>query len=339
GQFGVDSLFSFHVSNLIIHMVCAWLVFIMLRKLTQNKYIAGFFAVLCSPFAFMGFIAFTKEFSKAINLKMARLFLFLSAVPIIALIIVGTSSPVFYSTIAFTALNAIIVIQFQIKMIKLSLGKMRNRLAMTLTGELLALASLGFALLVIVSYQIGIRPEVFFFIATTMLTTGFLVMFWAANDFPPFYEFDYKLNLEKLFVISEKDQSIIYEHDFSHEKEEGRDEARDQLFSGAITGIEEMLSAVTEGSGHEGKKRLSKIDQKGSFIFLEYGDHGGLPLIYALVVKKDFSSMSALLKTVRLQFEGYFNEILAHYDELKHKANTTELFNGFDIFIQTLTSS
>ncbi len=46
GQFGVHTLVPFHVSNLIIHVLCAWLVFVLLRKLTQNRHMAGFFAVL-----------------------------------------------------------------------------------------------------------------------------------------------------------------------------------------------------------------------------------------------------------------------------------------------------
>ncbi len=324
-------------------MVFGALVLVLARLLGFDRaapiWSAGFFAVLTSPFGFMGFIAFTSEFSKAINLKMARIFFFLSVVPVITLFIVGPTSPIFYATIACTALNAIFVIQFQVNLIKLSLGKMRNRLAMTLAGELVALASLGFAMLVQASYQLGIPPEIFFFTATTMLTSGFLVMFWAANDFPPFYEFDYKLNLEKLFVISEHDQLILYEHDFSRTAGQERDDARAQLFSGAIKGIEEMLSAVTNEHVNERQKRLSKIDQKGSYIFLEYGDRGGTPLIYALVVKKDLSSMSALLETIKHQFEGYFNEILAHYGELKSRSNVSDLFGNFDMFVQTLTST
>ncbi len=46
GQFGVASLFPFHATNLIIHILCAWLIFIVLRRLTIARGMAVFFALL-----------------------------------------------------------------------------------------------------------------------------------------------------------------------------------------------------------------------------------------------------------------------------------------------------
>src|SRR5271157_1084167 len=227
----------------------------LLRKL-------GYTLALLSPFGFMGFIAIP-EFHRIINVKAAWILLALSTTPIIVLFVDGTHSPLFPPAIIFTALNAYYLVQFQVKMIRISLGSIRKKITLTFVGELIALSSLAFAVNVGLENAATGSIETTFFIGVGILTTGFLIMFIAANDFPPFLEFDWRSNLRRLVIFDETSNAILFTRDFeSVPVSDERTAARDEIFPGGIAGIEKLVATVTG----DGSKNISRIDQEGSFI-------------------------------------------------------------------------
>jgi len=297
----------------------------------------GFFAIFLAPIGFMIFIII-KESARLINLKLARAITLASVTPIILLFLLGMQNLLFRLSIIITGLNAFFVIAYQLKLIRVSMGAIHHRVIQIFVGELLALSSLIFAANVVFSF-IPIPPETFFFIGIGLLSSGFLIMFWAANDFPPFYEFDWRANLQKLFIIDQKNSQFLYARDFSKKIDSAtsseakeRDKLRDDLFSGAIAGIENMLSTITDSS----KQKLSEINQGDAFILLEYGGKAPNLITFALVVKKDLSSLRHFLQTVKNQFESFFAGILKNLDTLELTGNTSRLFETFDIVVNSM---
>ncbi len=289
----------------------------------------GFTLGLLSPVGFMAFIAIP-EFNKIINVKAARILVGLSALPIVILFTLGSKSPFFPPMILFTGLNAYYLIQFQVKLIRISLGSIRRKLRLVLIGELVALSSIPFALTVGISGVSSISTP--FVIGICILTTGFLIMFVAANDFPPFLEFDWALNLRKLFIIDQNSNSILYAHNFEKViQSDDRAKSRDEMFSGGIAGIEKLIASVTGGE----RERITRIDQEDSIILLEYGKVG-ISIIYALVVKKDLLSLRYFERRLKQQFESFFKNILTNLEGLNIGEGKDRLFLSFERIVNRL---
>ena len=300
----------------------------------------GYVSVFFSPIGFMAFIINTKEFSKIIHLKISKILTILNLIPVIAGIIVPTTdSPIFRVSIIFMVINALNLIYIQLKLIKLSFGIIKTKLKQFFIGEILALIALIFAAQVLLNILPGVTTETSFFIGVALLTIGFLIIFSAVYDFPPFYEFEWKSNLLKLFIINQKTKSCLFYYNFSEyfsqnnniseKKSETNQSELDTLFSGGIIGIEEMISMIT---GTE-KEKINKIEQSDSFIFLEYGTNPAY-LNYVLLVRKDLNSYGPFLNFVKSQFESFFREILLNLDDLK--GNQELLFGSFNIIIKSM---
>ncbi|MBN2153440.1 MAG: hypothetical protein JW839_18440 [Candidatus Lokiarchaeota archaeon] len=298
----------------------------------------GFTAIFLAPIGFMAFILI-KESRKLINLKLAWVITLASFTPLVLLFLLGSKDKIFMASISITGLNAISVITYQVRMIRASMGDVRRRLVQLFTGEILALLALGFAFIVVFASNLGAPTEPFFFTGVSFLITGLLIMFYASNDFPPFYEFDWKSNLLKLFIIDPASNQFLYARDFSQEARPAttsddaeRDRLRDDLFSGAITGIESMLDTISTLS----QQRLSEIDQGGSLILLEYSSEGLPPVTYALVVAKDLSSLRHFEKTIKAQFEAFFPGLLKNLDSVVKAGNPGRVFQSFDIVLNNM---
>ena len=298
----------------------------------------GFTAIFLAPIGFMAFILI-KESRKLINLKLAWVITIASFTPLVLLFLLGSKNRVFMASISITALNAISVITYQLRMIRASLGNIHKRLVQLFTGEILALLALGFAFIVVFASNIGAPTEPFFFTGVGFLITGLLIMFYASNDFPPFYEFDWKNNLLKLFIIDQAHNQFLYVRDFSQKarpahasSDAERDELRDKLFTGAISGIEAMLETISISS----KQRLSEIDQGGSFILLDYSSEGLPPITYALVVTKDLSSLRHFGKEIKAQFEAFFPGVLKNLDAVIKAGKPERAFQSFDIVMNSM---
>ncbi len=289
----------------------------------------GFTLGLLSPVGFMAFIAIP-EFNKIINVNAAWVLVGLGALPIVILFTLGSRSPFFPPMILFTGLNAIYLIQFQVKLIRISLGSIRKKLLLTFIGELFALSSIPFAVAVGISGESSIN--VMFLIGIGFLITGFLIMFVAANDFPAFLEFDWALNLRKLFIIDQNSNAFLYTRNFEKiTQDDDRAKSRDEMFSGGITGLEQLLASVTGGE----REKITRIDQEDSIILLEYGKVG-ISIIYALVVKKDLVSLRYFLQKLKEQFESFYKNILTNLEGLHVGEGQDRLFLSFERIVNRL---
>ncbi len=289
----------------------------------------GFTLGLLSPFGFMVFIAIP-EFNKIINVKAACVLIGLSALPIIVLFTLGSRSPLYVPTLLFTGLNAYYLIQFQVKLIRISLGSMRRKLILVFLGEFIALSAIPFAVSVVLTG--GESIDVKWLIGIALLMTGFLIMFVAANNFPAFLEFDWALNLRKLFIIDQNSNAFLYTRNFEKvTQDDDRAKSRDEMFSGGITGLEQLLASVTGGE----REKITRIDQEDSIILLEYGKVG-ISIIYALVVKKDLVSLRYFLQKLKEQFESFYKNILTNLEGLHVGEGQDRLFLSFERIVNRL---
>ncbi len=303
---------------------------------TDVFYRIGWASALSSPIGFLGFIVID-EFSTIMNLKLVKVLMGLAFIPIIFVAIFGVG-PMFLGTILFSVLSAYYIIGVQIKLIRRSMGTIKRKFTQFITGEFLSLASLPFAVLVGVGVFESPVNEIVFYAGVSLLGIGFIILFISAHDFPPFYEFEWKDNLLRLFIIYQKDNSLLYYTNLREildqkasktaDQTEKLQDEKDRIFSAGIAGIENVIAKITDTQ----QDRINKIRQLDSFILLEYGD--AIPVTYALTVKKDLASFQHLLNAFKQHFEDLYREIIGNLSDIK--SSPEQLFGSFDTIVSLI---
>ncbi|MDD1777796.1 MAG: hypothetical protein LUQ65_06455 [Candidatus Helarchaeota archaeon] len=307
----------------------------------------GWCCALSSPFGFLYFINI-KEFSELMNLKILKIFMILSLTPVVVVLVIpSTRNPIFYGSLFFTVLSAYYILSFQIKVIRRSIGLIRTKFIQFFLGELISLSSLGIA----VPVGLGVFPsglpgiglnEIIYFGGVLILFTGFIILFFSGYEFPPFYEFEYRENLSKLFIIDQKDNTGLFHCNMAElvaqvtpkKKKKSVSEAprgdSDKIFSGGIVGIESVITAITGKT-----EKIDKIKREDAFILLEYSTIAP-SITYVLVVKKDLSSLRHLLQSIKRMFELYYKDFLLNLDKFSEMKAQGRLFEDFHTVIQNM---
>ncbi|MFX1410955.1 MAG: hypothetical protein ACFFA6_11420 [Promethearchaeota archaeon] len=276
------------------------------------------------------------EFSMIINLRVAKTLMILNIFPIlIVFLLPSLRSPIFIVSIFFVVLNGLYIVRFQLILINRSIGSIKKKFKLFLIGALISFIALIFAALV----GLGVLPpfinEIVYFTGVGDLFIGFIIMYFSIYNFPPFYEFEWRENLIKLFIINQQNYSSLYSYNFIQDVDKNikithsLSNDRDGLFSKGIMGIESIITIIT---GIKDEK-INKIKQGEFYMFLEYGNNPSY-ITYVLVVRKDLISAHHLLKSIRLQFESFFKDFLLNLDMMRKEHD--KLFESFDNIINRI---
>lgn len=295
----------------------------------------GWFLVFFSTTS-VSFFIISKKFSTVINIKIAKILMVLNFIPMVILFLVPTLlSPLFIMSIFFVVLNGLYIIRFQLILIRKSVGSIKKKFRLFLFGAIVSLFALFFAALVGLGILPPIINEIIYFTGICELLIGFIIISLSVYNFPPFYEFEWRNNLLKLFIINQQNKRCLYSYDFIEKFEKKGTKGQnhpnnfDRLFSKGILGIDTIITTITGTKD----KRINKI-KKGDFhIFLEYGLQPS-PITFVLVVKIDLISTHHLLKSIKSRFESFFKQILLNLDNLNEEHE--QLFRSFDIIMNQI---
>ncbi len=300
--------------------------FIMNGLIFEIVYRIGWALAFFSTITFSRFII-RKEFSLIINIKVAKTLMMLNCIPILCVFILPSLlSPIFIGSILFVVFNGLYIIRFQIILIQKSIGKIRVKIKFFLIGTLISLVALVFASIVGLRVLLPIINEIVYFTGVLVLFIGFLIMYFSVYNFPPFYEFEWRENLIKLFIINSNDYKTLYHLDLV---QNSHSENIDRIFSKGISGIEKIITLITDTK----TERINKIQQDDFLIIFEHGKVP-LPLFYVLIVKKDLISSKHLLRIVRIRFESLFKEILLNLDDIKE--DQEKIFINFNTIMEEI---
>lgn len=302
---------------------------------TDILYRFGWAFALTSPVGFLSFITID-EFSSIMNLKFVRILMVLGLIPFFMVLIFGVS-PIFMASLPFAALSAYYIIGFQIKLIRRTMGNIKKRFLQFFVGELISLIAIPFAVVTGLGLFASPVKEIIYYSGVALLTTGFLILFISAYDFPPFYEFEWQNALLKFFVINQLDSSIIYYCNIEEMLQtldaplalniEYTKSFGDKIFSGGLSGIESVVDIIT-GSKSE---KINRIQHENSFILLEYGTDPSF-ITYALIIKRDLKSIQHFLKSLQRVFVVLFREVLLNIEKIQE--NSELIFGSFNSIIK-----
>lgn len=289
-------------------------------------YLLSFFATV----AFSGFIILD-GFSQIINIKVARTLLALNCIPILCVFILPSlQSPIFIGSILFVVLNGLYIFRFQIILIQKSIGKIRIKFSFFFVGALISLVALVFATIVGFRYLPQNINEIVYFTGVFILFIGFLIVYFSVYDFPPFYEFEWRENLIKLFIFNPNNYKTLYLLDIVQKINPNNNlENINGVFSKGISGIEKVITLITNTK----IERIKKIQQDDFLMMFDYSSPP-LSLIYVLIVKKDLISSTHILKVVKMQFESLFKEILMNLGKIKE--DQENLFISFNNIMEKI---
>jgi len=238
-------------------------------------------------------------------------------------------------SIFLVVLNGLYIIRFQLILIRKSVGSIKKKFRFFLFGAIISLFALFFAALVGLGILPPIINEIIYFTGICELLIGFIIISLSVHNFPPFYEFEWRNNLIKLFIITQQNKNLLYSYDFiekfemKNKKSQNHPNNIDELFSKGILGVGTIITTITGTKD----KRINKI-KKGNFhIFLDYGPQP-FSITFVLVVKIDLISTHHLLKSIKSRFESFFKEILLNLDNFNEEHG--QLFRSFDTIMNQI---
>ncbi len=295
----------------------------------------------CGALAILSFLYFMKgeQFSLIINQKAVKILIYALLAPIIVVTFVNSKERIAQLTLGIIIVAAIYLLISQYKILKNSVGGIRKSFILIVIGEFIGLMAVLTGARVNAEFYNISDTTLLYLIAAPFMMLGIFIFFIAVYSFPPFYEFKWKVNLIKLFIINQKNNQCLYNYDIysyisevladADAKREKTPEYIDKIFSGGILGIDSIISAIT------GTKdaHIDRIKHGEAFILLEYGNTPSY-ITYALLVKEDMDSIRHFLKRLKIQFESFYKEILKEIDF--YEGREKQLFSSFDIIINNL---
>ncbi|MBN1215959.1 MAG: hypothetical protein JXA99_11040 [Candidatus Lokiarchaeota archaeon] len=262
-----------------------------------------------------------KDFSIVTNLNYAKILLILNFIPIIALFLLPSiKSPLFFVTIIFAVTNGLYIVHFIVILIKKSIGKIKKKFKLFFIGAIVSIPSLIFAALVGAGILPPVIHELVYFTGISELLIGFIIIYFSLVDFPPFYEFEWRSNLEKIFIINNDNKECFFYYDFKNIQINEIDISTaknsikeiEDILPGGIIGIEQIVSTITKSD----KEKINIIRRKNSIFCIDQSEK--FPnLTYILIIKKELVSIYHFLNLIKKQFEEIYKEILLNAENLK----------------------
>ena len=298
--------------------------------LRKGAYLSALVALL-----FFWYIVSIEQFNELVSIKITRAFFYLTIIPIILVFLMNTASDEFRYSLILVLIEMVFLVIFQVKLIQNSRGTIKNRFIIIFIAALFLAVSIAFGANTVLSV-LNIPKDLYdllFYIGFASMLIGLILLAVSLYNFPPILEFTWKDNLQKLIIFNQKDYSSLYVLDFQGDSTKNKNvdegiEDTSSFFSGGITGIDSIISAITNTK----EEKIKKIKQGNSYILLDYANQ--FPITYAIVVKEDLKSIRFFLSTVKKQFEAFYKNILLELDILK--GDVRQLFGSFEILIKDL---
>ena len=279
----------------------------------------------------------SEDFRDVINRKLARVLYTLMMIPFICVVIFPTNS-IFYllSTIPF-GFGILFFLYFHLRLVRLSTGQIKTRLIIIYMGEIICFFSLLVGAEVTVEL-FQVYNVTFQFVSTILFFLGLLIIFLGVFRFPIFLEFNWKNVFRRLYVIDHDNLEILYTFDFkppidsidTSTDEKFSVEQKEELFPRGISGIDDIISLITDTKG----EKIEKIGQAESLILLEYGEAPFSFLTYVLLVEKEMSSSRYFLKTAKNEFQNTYKVFLIDYKLVS--GDRAKIFSNFNLIINQL---
>jgi hypothetical protein len=209
----------------------------------------------------------------------------------------------------FGFIGAQYLIQIHFKLIKVTEGKLKKKIKLILTGQILIILSMFIATII---------PELLLFqefedflntLAIQLINLSILITFPAIYRMHDFLDLDWKHDLVKLFILNQNTNEIMYSSNFSFLEDReiifDNDDEVNKLLSGGIVGINDIIAKIIKSN----RKKIYRMKQQNILILLEYGENSLDFLIFALLVRKEFEPFYIFLRRLKHNFLEIYKEL------------------------------
>jgi len=274
----------------------------------------------------------SESFNEIISTNITKIVLIFTIIVSILLVFIKVVIIIAPLLLIAIGVGAIYMLIFHYRLIKRSTGDIKKRLIIITIGNILMITAIIIGSQETVIYLPQDIQEPFLIMLIPVLVIGLGIIFLGVYEFPAFLEFDWKENLIKLYIISQKEYKELYSFDFREEIEEKSiDQTNiEKVFSKGIIGIEDIISTITKTKD----KKIRKIKQGELLIILEHGDKPDYFITYVLLINKEMNSINYFLKNVKSKFQNLYKNILINLEFIK--GNEKEIFSSFDIKLKKL---
>ncbi|MBY8988110.1 MAG: hypothetical protein KGD61_06615 [Candidatus Lokiarchaeota archaeon] len=277
----------------------------------------------------------SKHFLPLINSRVVKIICVISGVNIIYILFLYVKPIGLFPSILIGLIGGGYFLYFQTKLVKLTSGTVHSRLLMTLVGEVTFLIGM-FVGSGMPSIFFEVK-DIFYFIGSYVVNLGLLVIFYGTFKFPGVLEFNWRKNLQKLFVIDARNLFELYSYNFKN-KFKLSDELDDNfindednpLNSIGVVGISDVFDEITKTY----QNRVKTIKYGNFSILLEYEEDPKSQFLFVLFTDKNMKSLQLFLKEVKIQFLTSYKSLLSNYDIVDRFRDT--IFSGFDVILQNI---
>ena len=215
-------------------------------------------------------------------------------------------------SIIFLSLTYLFFLLFFIEFIKKT--KIESQLLIKIIITFFPFLLILIGLFLTSDYSMDLLQVQFRLIGSILQLVGILFFTFFFLKFPIFSEFDWKDNIEEIFLIYENGACIFYKS-YIHKL----DLLNEHLITSAITSVNIMLKEILKSRSWE----VSKIRKKGKLINIFPGD-----LITGVVFsKKESKTIELYMKQFVIKIEQVYKNILTNWDgDLKIFKPTKDIF-------------
>jgi len=279
----------------------------------------------------------SQEFITATNKLIIWILILFDLIPSILIFFYDINSISVQISTLSTSISIIYIFYVQYLLIKRSAGSIEKRLKLILLGEILV----SFGLLLNREgawFYPFLDNSILKIISLPPLLAGFGLLLISIYRFPAFYEFNWKDDLVKLYIIDRDSAKTIFSYDFKQQEQDQEDlipqydleslKASERVLIGGLIGIDEIISEVTDSK----TKKLDKIKQGDYVILLNYQEISSINFVFCLMAQNDTFSINHFLKSLTDQFFVFYKELIQEIKKLD--LNPEQLFSSFNLIIK-----
>jgi hypothetical protein len=259
-----------------------------------------------------------KKFDIIIDIRIPRILVIITLIISVLLLITELDIIEYFLITISIILGGSFFTYFHYKVAKMARGRLRKRILLIFTGEMIVLSSVILRAEEFIVLYRDFGRFLADIVSIPIIIVGLLFLYFGSYNFPVLLEFYWQENILNLFIIYKNTERILYSYNFTKDRENtgnipvgafSDDDIKEILFSKGIINIEKIISDLMEK-----EEEIKKIIHGKIKFIISRGKNQFSELIYCLIVSKELKSIDYFLHQIKQKFQDRYSPILNNKD-------------------------